>query len=307
MPPETDSLLTVRDLVRWGASRFSEAGLHFGHGTDNAIDESLQLVLHGLHLDYDLPAEFLDSRVTASERQRVVGLLERRLRERIPAPYLTGRARFAGAWYRVTDQVLVPRSPIGELIERRFHPWLESDAVGRILDLCTGSGCIGIACAHAFPDAVVDAVELSGAAAAVARANVEDHGVGDRVSILEGDLYAATGDATYDLIVSNPPYVPIVEMAQLSAEHRHEPALALVAGDDGLDVVRRILAGARARLRPGGILVVEVGGSAARLVETFPEAPFLWLDFERGGDGVFLLTAEQIDALSTRPEEVCEE
>lgn len=307
MPDDTDSLNTVLDLVRWGASRFAEAELHFGHGTDNALDESLQLVLHGLHLDYDLPPQFLGSHVTAGERRDVIALLRRRIVERVPAPYLTGRARFAGSWYRVDEHVLVPRSPIAELIERHFLPWVESDVIARILDLCTGSGCIAIACAHAFPDAIVDAVELSGPAVAVARTNVAEHGVGDRVRVLEGDLYGPLDTETYDLIVSNPPYVSIDEMRGIPAEYRREPALALQAGSDGLDVVRRILAGARRRLGADGILVVEVGGSAGRLAETFPELPFTWLDFERGGDGVFLLTAEQLDALATSSEEGLQE
>lgn len=303
MPHDTDDLLTIKDLVRWGASRFAEARLHFGHGTDNAVDESLQLVLHGLHLDYDLAGEFLDARVTADERARVVALLRVRIDERVPAPYLTGRARFAGGWYHVNRHVLVPRSPIAELIAHRFAPWLEADAVTRVLDLCTGSGCIAIACAHAFPDAVVDAVELSAAAVEVARGNVADHDVGERVRVLEGDLYEPVSDERYDLVVSNPPYVSGAEMSDLPAEYRHEPELGLVAGADGLDVVRRILAGARRHLRPDGILVVEVGGSAARLVEAFPRVPFVWLDFERGEDGVFLLTRDQLDVLSNLPEE----
>lgn len=304
MPEETDSLLTARDLVRWGASRFGEAGLHFGHGTDNALDEALQLVLHGLHLDYDLPGDFLDARVTCSERETVLCLLGRRIRERVPAPYLTGWARFAEGWYRVTPEVLVPRSPIAELIARRFAPWVQPDGVRSILDLCTGSGCIAISCAHAFPGARVDAVELSPTAAELARSNVVDHDVGDRVRVVLGDLFAPldNGDA-YDLIVSNPPYVSDAEMQELPPEFRHEPKLGLVAGSDGLDVVRRILAGARRRLRAGGILVCEVGGSAARLVEAYPEIPFTWLDFEHGGDGVFLLSTEQLDALRDRTEE----
>jgi len=303
MPEDTDCLTTIRDLVRWGASRFAAAELHFGHGTDNALDESLQLVLHALRLDYDLPAQFLDAHVTAGERRDVMAFLNRRIDERLPAAYLTGRARFAGNWYRVNAHVLVPRSPIAELIERRFAPWVEPDAVAHILDLCTGSGCIAVACAHAFPDATVDAVELSPPAVAVARTNVAEHGVGDRVRILEGDLYGPLDATRYDLIVSNPPYVSVEEMGEMPAEYRHEPALGLEAGADGLDVVRRILAGARRRLAANGILVVEVGGSAGHLVEAFPELPFLWLDLERGGDGVFLLDAEQLDALAYPPEE----
>jgi ribosomal protein L3 glutamine methyltransferase len=296
---EIADLRTLRDLVRWGASRFNEAGLVFGHGTDNALDEALQLVLHAVHLDHDLTADFLDARLTAAEREAAVTLLRRRVDERIPAAYLTHRARFAGEWYYVDDNVLVPRSPIAELIEGQFAPWVAADAVHRILDLCTGSGCIAIACAHAFPAARVDAVELSAAAAAVARRNVREHGVEGRVRVLTGDLFAPVGPGGYDLIVSNPPYVSEAEMAGLPAEYRREPALGLAAGADGLDVVRRILAAAPRHLTPDGILVVEVGDSAERLAAAYPAAPFCWVDFERGGGGVFVLTAAELAELST--------
>jgi ribosomal protein L3 glutamine methyltransferase len=296
-------LKSLRDFVRWGASRFNAAGLCFGHGTDNALDEALLLVLHAVHLDYELPAEFLDTRVTAAERAAILELLGRRIDERVPAAYLTHRARFAGAWFHVDEHVLVPRSPLAELIERRFEPFVQADAVRRVLDLCTGSGCIAVACAHAFPDARVDATELSEPAAAVARRNVAEHGVADRVAVRVGDLYAPIGRARYDVILSNPPYVSDAEMAALPAEYRREPALGLAAGADGLAVVRRILADARRHLEPGGILVVEVGDSAERLAAAYPQVPFLWLDLERGGSGVFLLTAAELDELFPVPEE----
>jgi ribosomal protein L3 glutamine methyltransferase len=291
-------LKSLRDCVRWGASRFNAAGLCFGHGTDNALDEALLLVLHAVHLDHDLPEQYLDARITAAERAAIVDLLRRRTEERIPAAYLTHRARFAGGWYYVDEHVLVPRSPMAELIERRFEPWADPDAIGRVLDLCTGSGCIAVACAHAFPDARVDATELSEAAAAVARRNVREHGVQDRVEVLTGDLYDPVGGARYDLILSNPPYVSAAEMAELPAEYRREPALGLAAGTDGLDVVRRILAGARRHLNPGGILVVEVGDSADRLAAAYPGVSFVWLELERGGGGVFLLDAAQLEDLA---------
>jgi ribosomal protein L3 glutamine methyltransferase len=296
-------LWSLRDCVRWGASRFNAAGLCFGHGTDNALDEALDLVLYAVHLDHDLPADFLDARITASEREAILRLLRRREDERIPAAYLTRRARFAGDWYYVDEHVLVPRSPMAELVERRFEPWLDPASVGRVLDLCTGSGCIAVACAHAFPGAQVDATELSEAAAAVARRNAREHGVDARVRVLTGDLFAPIGEAQYDLVVSNPPYVSEAEMAALPAEYRHEPALGLAAGPEGLDVVRRILAGARRHLGPDGILVVEVGDSAERLAAAYPDIPFLWLDFERGGGGVFLLTAAELDRHFPSPEE----
>ena len=294
MDGDTDCLMTLRDLVRWGASRFNESGLVYGHGTDNALDEALALVLHALHLDHDLPADFLDARVTTVERSRVLDLYRRRADDRVPAAYLTNQARFAGHWYYVDERVLVPRSPIAELIEHRFEPWLEPDTTGRVLDLCTGSGCIAIACAHALPAARVDATELSPAAAEVARRNVVEHGVEDRVEVAVGDLYAPVGSAVYDLIVSNPPYVNRPDLDALPGEYRHEPELGFAAGEDGLDVVRRILRDAPAHLAPDGILVVEVGGSAPALVDAYPQVPFLWLEFERGGDGVFLLTAQQL-------------
>lgn len=295
MTEDVAELKSLRDFVRWGASRFNAAGLCFGHGTDNALDEALLLVLHAVHLDHELPGEFLDARVTAAERAAIAGLLGRRVEERVPAAYLTHRARFAREWFYVDERVLVPRSPLAELIERRFTPFVRPDAVRRVLDLCTGSGCIAVACAHAFPDARVDAIELSEPAAEVARRNVAEHGVADRVAVRVGDLYAPVGRERYDLIVSNPPYVSDAEMAALPAEYRHEPALGLAAGADGLAVVRRILAGARRHLEPGGILVVEVGDSAERLAAAYPQAPFLWLDFERGGGGVFALTAAELD------------
>jgi ribosomal protein L3 glutamine methyltransferase len=287
-------LETITDFVRWGASRFAAAGLHFGHGTDNPIDEALVLVRHALHLDHDLPQEFYSARLTENEKRAVLELIERRIAERVPAPYLTGEAWFAGLPYHVDRRVLIPRSPFAELIEAGFDPWLDSDRVQSVLDLCTGSGCIAIACALAFPAAAIDAVELSAGALEVARSNVERHGVGDQVTLVEGDLWAPVADRSYDLIVSNPPYVSDAEMAELPPEYAHEPALGLRSGADGLEFVARILEGARTHLRAGGVLVVEAGGSAEAVVAKWPELPFTWLDFTRGGGGVFLLTAEEL-------------
>lgn len=289
-----DELRSLRDLVRWGVSRFSEAELHFGHGTDNALDEALALALAALHLDHSLPADYLDARLTRSERASVLALFRRRIEERLPAPYLTHQASFAGLDFYVDERVLVPRSPIAELIQQGFEPWLEGYHVERVLDLCTGSACIAIGCAYAFPDALVDAVDLSPDALEVARVNVARHGLEERVRVLESDLFQAVPGQSYDLIVTNPPYVDARDMAELPDEYRHEPRLGLAAGDDGLDVIRRILQEAADHLTPGGILVAEVGNSETALAHRFPEVPFLWLDFERGGHGVFLLTNEQL-------------
>lgn len=288
------TLETITDFVRWGASRFSAAGLHYGHGTDNSVDEALVLVRHALHLGHDLPREFYAARLTEHEKRDVLELIERRIVERVPAPYLTGEAWFAGLPFFVDRRVLIPRSPFAELIDAGFAPWLEADRVEHVLDLCTGSGCIAIACAVAFPAARVDAVELSADALEVARSNVERHGVGERVTLLEGDLWAPVTAGRYDLIVSNPPYVGDDEMAALPPEYSHEPEMGLRSGPEGLDVVARILAGARAHLRPGGVLVVEVGNSAEAVAAAWPELPFTWLEFSHGGSGVLLLTAEEL-------------
>jgi ribosomal protein L3 glutamine methyltransferase len=290
---ETEGLRSLRDFIRWGASRFNQAGLVFGHGTDNAIDEAATLVLHALHLPSELHPDWLDGRLTPVERTAVTELLERRIRERKPAAYLTREARFAGLDFYVDERVLVPRSPIAELIEAGFAPWLAREPA-RILDLCTGSGCIAIACAYRFPEAEVDATDVSADALAVAAVNRERHHLEHRLRLIEADVYNGLDGAGYDLIVSNPPYVDAGEMAALPAEYRAEPAGGLAAGDDGLEVVRRILAGAAARLSPEGVIIVEVGNSAPVLATAYPEVPFLWLDFERGGDGVFLLNAEEV-------------
>jgi ribosomal protein L3 glutamine methyltransferase len=288
------SLETIADFVRWGASCFAAAGLHFGHGTDNAIDEALVLVRHALHLGHDLPQEFYAARLTDDEKRAVLALLERRIVERTPAPYLTGEAWFAGLPFFVDSRVLIPRSPMAELIEAGFEPWLEPGRIERVLDLCTGSGCIAIACAMALPAAQVDAVELSADALEVARANIERHGVAERLRLLQGDLWEPVADQRYDLILSNPPYVSEATMEILPPEYRHEPELGLRSGKEGLDVVARILAGARAHLLPGGALIVEAGESAAAVACAWPELPFTWPEFARGGSGVFLLTAAEL-------------
>ncbi len=289
-----DELQTLRDWVRWGASYFRRAGLCFGHSTEDAFDEALFLARHVLHLEHEEALAYLDARLAREEREAVMNLFERRVEERLPAPYLTGEAWFAGLPFRVDKRVLVPRSPIAELIEAGFQPWLEESEAPRVLDLCTGSGCIAIATAHYLPGAQVDACDLSAEALDVARENVALHGVEEQVRLYQSDLFDALPEARYHLIVSNPPYVTRSEMAALPEEYRHEPAMGLEAGEDGLTVVSRILAEGDRWLHPGGIMVVEVGESMENLQRRYPEVPFLWLEFERGGGGVFLLTAEQL-------------
>ena len=294
MPSQRDTsvLRTVRDFVRWGASEFSRAGLHFGHGTDNALDEAFHLVLHSLHLPADLPAIYLEAAVTASERAALLKLLRARVKTRKPAAYLIGVIDFCGLSFEVDERVLIPRSPIGELIGKQFQPWLQNEPL-RILDLCAGSGCIGIACAFAFAGATVDLGEISPGALDISRRNIARHHLQDRVTAVKSDLYKSL-QGPYDLIVSNPPYVPTREWKALAAEFQHEPRMALDAGGDGMDVVARILAEAPAQLTPGGLLVCEVGGSVEEFETRWPRLPVTWVEFERGGDGVFVITREDL-------------
>jgi ribosomal protein L3 glutamine methyltransferase len=284
----------VRDLIATGARRLTRARVFFGHGTDNAWDESAALVWHALKLPQAASPRTYEKHVNAAGVARVEALIKRRIEERIPAVYLTGLTWFAGLPFKVDSRVLVPRSPLAELIEQQFSPWVEAASVRRILDIGTGSGCIAIACAKAFPKAQVDAVDISPDALTVARANVRRHRVGKRVHVVKSDHFSALGRRAYDMIVSNPPYVGAREMAGLPPEYRHEPRMALAAGPQGLDSVRVILREAGRHLRPAGILVVEVGNTERAVRKAWPRLPFTWLEFERGGGGVFLLTARQL-------------
>jgi len=292
MPVELRSL---RDYIRWGVSRFNEAGLYYGHGMASALDEVVYLCLYALHLPHDFPEAYFDCALDEGEKQAVYGLLMRRIDERIPASYLTHEAWFAGLPFYVNENVLVPRSPIAELIENRFEPWIDPESVENIMDLCCGSGCIGIASAFAFDWAYVDMVDISEAAIEVAEENIRRHGLEDRVNVIESNLFEKVPARHYDIIVSNPPYVDAEDMSDLPEEYLHEPELGLAAGDDGLDLVIPLLQQARQYLTDSGILVVEVGNSQYALQQAYPQVPFYWLEFERGGSGVFLLTAEQLD------------
>jgi ribosomal protein L3 glutamine methyltransferase len=284
----------VGELLGWAAGRLARARLHYGHGTDNPRDDAAALVFHALGLAHDSAPASYRRPVTAREIARAARLVERRIRERLPSAYLTGVTWFAGHEIRVTRDVLVPRSPIGELCRRGFEPWLQPERVRRVLDIGTGSGCIAIAAEHALPRAQVDATDVSPRALALARENVRRHRLGRRVHVRRADVYAGLPARRYDIVVSNPPYVPAAEMRRLPREHRAEPRLGLAAADGGLAVIARVLAGARRHLTAGGILVVEAGNTAARVRRRWRGLPFTWLEFEHGGGGVFLLRAREL-------------
>jgi ribosomal protein L3 glutamine methyltransferase len=285
--------VSVQQLIARGARRLTRARVFFGHGTDNAWDESAALVWHVLRLP--APSARIYARATSAVQQRQArDLISRRIRERTPAVYLTGETWFAGLRFRTDPRALIPRSPIAELIERGYAPWIDPQRVRRVLDIGTGSGCIAIATAKMLPRARIDAVDISAAALTLAAANVRDHRLAKRVRLIASDYFSALKGERYDIIVSNPPYVGARELRSLPAEYRHEPRLALAAGPDGLDAVRVILKDAGRHLNAGGILIVEVGNTERAVRRAFARLPFTWLTFERGGGGVFVLTAEQL-------------
>ena len=290
-----NELSTLRDLMRFSVSRFSEAGLYFGHGSDNAWDESAYLLLHTLHLPLDRLEPFMDARLTGDERAAALRIIKRRITERLPAAYLANEAWLGDYRFYVDQRVIVPRSHIAELLREQLSPWVDDPwAVGRVLDLCTGSGCLAILAALAFPEARVDAIDISTDALAVARRNVDDYQLAERLRLVESNAFTGIAGERYDVIISNPPYVNAESMAALPEEYRREPQLALASGEDGLDFTRLILKEATAHLNPKGVLIVEIGNNQHELEQAFPEIPFTWLDTAAGDQFVFMLHREDL-------------
>ncbi|QWT45574.1 50S ribosomal protein L3 N(5)-glutamine methyltransferase [Azospira inquinata] len=294
-PSDLPELQTLRDFLRYGVSRFNQAQLFFGHGTDNAYDEAAYLLLHTLNLPLDRLEPFLDAHLTAEERQTVLSVIEQRVESRVPAAYLTHEAWLGEHRFYVDSRVIVPRSFIAELLDEQLLPWVEDPwGITRVADICTGSGCLAILAALAFPMAEVDGVDISPDALDVAQRNIADYGLEDRVHAIRSNLFAGVARQRYDLIISNPPYVNAPSMAELPPEYRAEPELALAGGEDGLDLVRILLREARDHLNPGGILVVEIGHNREALEAAYPETPFTWLETSAGDQFVFLLHREEL-------------
>jgi len=287
-------LHTAQDFWRYAATQMYQADLFFGHGTTNAWDEAGALVMQALSLPPEHSAHIANCRLTESEKARVLDWLEKRVTQRLPLPYISGKAYFCGLEFFVNERVLIPRSPIAELIQKGFQPWLGEREVNRVLDLCCGSACIAIACAYAAPHLEIVASDISPDALAVAARNVEKHHLQTRVNLLQSNCLRDLSGEKFDLIVCNPPYVDAHDMATLPREYHHEPALALASGDDGLDFVRELLNTAADHLNPGGLLFCEVGNSMQHMFEQYPNAPFTWIDFEHGDDGVFLISREEL-------------
>ena len=290
-----NSFSTVRDLLRYAVTRFNTEQLFFGHGSSNALDEAAYLILHTLKLPLDQLDPFLDARLLPEEIASVMRVIERRSKDRVPAAYITNEAWLGAYRFYVDERVIVPRSFIAELIPQHFSPWIQDpEAIVNALDLCTGSGCLPILLADAFPNAQIDAVDISADALAVARKNVDDYQLQERINLVESDLYTRLPLRKYDLIISNPPYVNSGSMSKLPQEYLREPQLALAGGEDGMDLVRKIVAGAAERLTPEGVLVVEIGNERAFAEAAFPELELTWLTTSAGDDMVFLVTAEQL-------------
>lgn len=292
-------LKTMLDLVRWTVSQFNQAGLYYGHGTDNPWDEAVSLVLQLLHLPQNMPEQtgeqLFHARLTSEEKQHIVEIVRRRVEERIPLAYLTNQAWFCGLPFYVDERVLVPRSPFAELINDHFDKWL-SEPPEHILDMCTGSGCIAIALAYAYEDAQVDAIDVSADALAVAEMNIEEHGLADRVIPIQSDLYSSVSGHKYDLIVSNPPYVDAEDMDDLPPEFHHEPELGLAAGFDGLDLVDTLLRQGAEHLSDDGWLFIEVGNSLVYMEDKYPGLTIEWIEFQQGGHGVFAVNQATLNA-----------
>ncbi|WP_219907441.1 50S ribosomal protein L3 N(5)-glutamine methyltransferase [Nitrosospira sp. Nsp2] len=288
-------LQTIRDLLRFAVSCFNEAGLFFGHGSASAYDEAAYLILHTLHLPLDRLEPFLDARLATAELEQVLGVIERRVSEKIPAAYLTNEAWLGNFSFFVDERVIVPRSFIAELLREQLAPWIENPgAIRSALDLCTGSGCLAILLAYAFPNATIDAADISPGALEVAQRNVADYNLEHQVNLIQSDLFAELGGRTYDLIISNPPYVSAEAMAALPEEYRHEPENALASGVDGLEATRTILNEAAGHLTHRGVLIVEIGHNRESLERAYPEVPFTWLETSAGDEFVFLLQRDQL-------------
>lgn len=286
---------SIRDVFRLMLTMMSESDLFYGHGTDNLWDDALALVFDTLQLPHEEQQVLLDAKLTKSEKNLLAENVKKRIEERLPTPYITNKAWFAGLPFYIDERVIVPRSPFAELIETEFSPWIDIDNVTRVLDLCTGSACIAIAAGYHMPDVMVDAVDICDDALAVAKINLKKYQVEDQVSLIQSNLFDALDGETYDIIISNPPYVDNEDMDNLPEEFKCEPVLALASGHDGLDATTIILQQAKNHLNDNGILVVEVGNSQEALMAKYPQAPFMWLDFARGGEGVFLLTKQQLE------------
>ena len=300
MPPQSEQnylqiFTTVRDWVRFAMTEFQKANLYYGHGTDNAMDEAVYLILDSLHLPLDLPSHLFDSKLTFEERKNIDQIIQKRIKTRKPSAYLTQESFFMGLSFFVDKRVLIPRSPLAELIEKQFYPWISHQhQVNHILDLCTGSGCIGIACAHIFPKARITATDISPEALEVAQININHYDLNPQIALIQSDGFENLPPQKFDIIISNPPYVDKADMDSLPPEYHHEPRLALAGGRDGLDFIRKILTHAEKYLSPEGILVVETGNSKSALIKEFPDIPFVWLTFEQGEGEVFILTYQEL-------------